>query len=244
MGINSEIITSNNQNAHSFQIQGIIFDLDGTIIRSVVDFPKMKSDMIHYIDGLDLQGTNYTIKHTTNEIITDLNKKMVNQNILEDKRNNILEEISEILTKVEFENIDKVELLPGVKEFISYCFENKIKMVILTRASEKYTNEALKRMEIIEYFLDVVTRDDFTLLRAKPHIHALNYVIDRLGLSSENIIFVGDHKIDHMCAEAGNIRFVGVLEGAYNRQMLSELNNFRLVKDFHELLKLVKEING
>lgn len=242
MGLKTEIIPTSKEYAHL--IRGIIFDLDGTIIRSVVDFPKMKNDMIQYIDDLELQGTNYSVNHTTNDIIVDLNKKMIKQNIPEDKKNTIFEEISEILTKVEFENIDKIELLPGVKEFINNCYKNKIKMAILTRASEKYTNEALTRMDMNKYFLDIVTRDDFTLLRAKPHIHALNHVINSLGLPPKQIIFVGDHKIDYSCAKARNIRFIGVSAGAYNKQLLSKLDCYRHVKDFYELMEFVKEING
>ena len=97
-----------NQNLPVF---GIIFDLDGTLIKSVVDFPKMKTRMIGYINNLALFETDYTVNQTTNEIIFDLNKRMTEQGMLESDRDDIFIKLSKILTEVEFENLEKVELL-------------------------------------------------------------------------------------------------------------------------------------
>lgn len=225
-------------------IKGIIFDLDGTLIGSVVDFPEMKRSMIEYIQSFEIPGTNYISKQTTNEIINDLNEKMVKNSYSLFERNKILDNISDILTEVEFENVDKVELLPGVHEFIMECQTAAIKMGILTRASTKYTIACLEGTGISKYFYSIVSRDDFTLLKAKPHLHALDHIIKTFELARENILFVGDHKIDYMCAQNGNISFVGVLSGAYNRTELRWLGCKTLVEDFYGLAEFVKQINN
>ena len=228
---------------HQASVSGIIFDLDGTLIKSVVDFPKMKNRMIEYIQSLNLSNTSYTPQQTTNEIISNLNEKMTEQKIPEAEQYKIFDRISEILTEVEFENIEKVKLLPGVIEFVSECWFDRIKMGILTRASLKYTLACLEQTEIKKYFSIIVSRDEFNILKAKPHQHALNHIIKELKVASENIMFVGDHKIDYICAREGNIRFIGVLTGAYNRALFGEFGYCMLVENFYELSKLVKEIN-
>ncbi len=224
-------------------IKGIIFDLDGTLIKSVVNFPRMKQKMIEYIHKLPIANTKYTITQTTNEIIHDLNNRMTKQGISQSERDDIFNKISEILTKVEFENLDKVELLPGVKEFVAMCWENKIKMGILTRASRKYMSESLRRTGILKYFNVILSRDEFGLLKAKPNLYALNYTIKELALNPENILFVGDHKIDFMCAKEGRVRFAGVLSGSFNRDMFKELGVDIIVENFYELGNLVKNNN-
>jgi HAD superfamily hydrolase (TIGR01549 family) len=225
-------------------ILGIIFDLDGTLIKSVVDFPKMKKRMIEYIQNLKLKNLDYTTNQTTNEIILDLNDKMVDENFSENDKKNIFNNISEILTEVEFENIEKVKLLPGVKETIEEFNMLGIKMGILTRASDKYTIATLELTLLKRFFSVVVTRDDFTLLKAKPDLVALNYTINKMNVPPENILFVGDHEIDYNCAKVGGIRFVGVLVGAYNRNILNNLSGIEMVEDFHELGNLIKENNN
>jgi HAD superfamily hydrolase (TIGR01549 family) len=226
------------------RIQGIIFDLDGTLIKSVVDFPKMKNRMIEFINDLNLSGTNYSAKQTTVEIISDLNIRMHEDNISAQKQNEIFVRISEILTEVEFENINKVELLPGVREFILDYRENGLRLGILTRASEKYTKECLRLTKLEDCFHSVVTRDKFNILKAKPDLHALEYIIQELNVPSENLLFVGDHNIDYTCAQAGKIRFVGVLAGAYNRKLLEDYGSVTLVEDFFELSDYIKEFNS
>lgn len=236
-------LTSSSKSQHR-PIHGIIFDLDGTLIRSVVDFPKMKRRMIEYIQNLGMDDLNYTIIQTTNEIIKDFNSKMLAQGVSEIERDEILVKISNILTEVEFENIDRIELLPGVKEFVIEHQSNGVKLGILTRASQKYTIASLERTGIKDYFKVIASRDEFTLLRAKPHIDALEFVLQKLDCAPENTIFVGDHQIDYDCAQKGNIRFIGVLSGAYSREMLNNIGCEILVEDFNELSKLIKEING
>jgi putative hydrolase of the HAD superfamily len=169
---------------------------------------------------------------------------MISNKIPEVKRNEIFNSISEILTKVEFENVKKVRLLPGVDQLLSYCQNVNINMGILTRASREYTLKCLEITGINTYFDAVFTRDDFTLLRAKPHPLALNTIIEELSVDPKNLLFIGDHKIDFMCAQNGDIRFVGVLSGAYDPKKLQQLGCWKVVKDFFELAKLIKEINN
>ena len=59
----------------------------------------------------------------------------------------------------------------------------------------------------------------------------------------ENIVFVGDHKIDYMCAKEGDVRFIGVLSGAFDKLMFDELGCEMVVENFHELGDLIKDIN-
>jgi phosphoglycolate phosphatase-like HAD superfamily hydrolase len=230
-----------NQNS---AVRGIIFDLDGTLIKSVVDFPRMKTRMIEFINELPISKPNYIITQTTNEIISDLNKRMTDQGITEGERNRILVEISKILTEVEFENLAKVELLPGVKEFILMCANMGIKLGILTRASREYLMASLEQTGIKQYFSVILSRDEFTLLKAKPHPYALKFTIKELEVPPEKVIFVGDHEIDFRCAKEGNIRFVGVLSGAYDEDRFKNIGCEFIVKNFHELSELIKELNN
>jgi HAD superfamily hydrolase (TIGR01549 family) len=232
------MISINTNNGHQ-SVKGIIFDLDGTLIRSVVDFPKMKHMMIEYINSLAYPGANYSPKQTTNEIISDLAKIMDGQAVDLEEQETIFREISEILTEVEFDNIDKIELLPGVTELINICWDSNIKMGILTRASEKYTQECLRLTGLGKYFHSVVTRDKFNILKAKPDQHALNFIVNELSIDRKYLLFVGDHKIDLICAREGNLKFIGVLAGAYDKNILKELGADIIVDDCYALLEFL-----
>jgi phosphoglycolate phosphatase-like HAD superfamily hydrolase len=224
-------------------VNGIIFDLDGTLIRSVVDFPKMKQQMIEFIKELPIEAPIYNVEQTTKEIINDVNERMIKRNINEEEREQIFHNLSAILTEVEFENISEVQLLPGVIELLNECQDTNVKMSILTRASGKYALECLERTGIKEFFSVVLSRDEFTLLRAKPHIVALNRTLKDLNIPPELTIFVGDHELDFECAKAGKIRFVGVLSGSYNRERFGKAGVQIMVQDFFELAELIKYLN-
>ena len=225
------------------EIQGIIFDLDGTLIKSVVNFPKMKEYMIEYINRNSISDTTYSITQTTNEIIYDLNIQMSKRKISTTDKEKIFREISEILSEIEFENLDEVVLQPGVKELLELCAELGIKLGILTRASREYTLAALEKTGIKKYFTVVLTRDEFGLLRAKPHPDALNQIIKEFKVPLENIIFVGDHKIDFTAARNGNIEFIGILTGVFDRIKFQEIGCGTIVQDFNELTDLIKNYN-
>jgi phosphoglycolate phosphatase-like HAD superfamily hydrolase len=119
-----------------------------------------------------------------------------------------------------------------------------MKLAILTRASEKYTKATLEITKLNGFFTVIATRDDFTLLRAKPHQVALNYTINKLGVPPDNVLFIGDHELDYTCARQGDIRFIGVLGGAYDRTKLNGLPDIIVVENFHELGHLVNKINN
>jgi phosphoglycolate phosphatase-like HAD superfamily hydrolase len=204
----------------------------------------MKTKMIDFIYKLKIDDVRYTINQTTNEIINDLNQKMITQGISELDREKIFINISDILTEVEFENVHLVKLLDGVLEFLDFCKNKNIKISILTRASKKYTEQCLEVTGIREYFHSVSTRDDFTLLRAKPHIDALNLVINDLKIDKKNILFIGDHPIDEMCARKGEIRFVGIIPNGNDPYKLKELSCWKIISDYKELIDLIVNINN
>jgi phosphoglycolate phosphatase len=237
------MVTSSTSKPDHPPVQGLIFDLDGTLIVSVVDFPKMKRRMIEYIETLGVPDTNYSINQTTNEIINDLDGRLNDLGRSATERDRVFVEMSKILTEVEFENLDKVELLPGVIEFINHCTENKLKMGVLTRASGEYMRAALEKTGILEQFKVILSRDDFGLLKSKPHPYALEFMVNKLAIPPENLVFIGDHKLDYMCAQTGKMRFIGVLSGSYTRSGFKELGCEWLVEDFHELSKLLDGFN-
>lgn len=240
----ADIMAQLSKRKNEHEIQGIIFDLDGTLIKSVVNFPKMKGQMIEYINKNSISDTTYSITQTTNEIIYDLNIQMSKRKISTSDQEKILREISEILSEVEFENLDEVVLQPGVKELLELCAELGIKLGILTRASREYTLAILEKTGITKYFMIILTRDEFGLLRAKPHPDALNQIIKELKVPLENIIFVGDHKIDFTAAKNGNIEFIGILTGAFDRIKFRKIGCGTIVQDFHELIDLIKNYNN
>jgi HAD superfamily hydrolase (TIGR01549 family) len=193
------------------KIKGIVFDLDGTLIHSDIDFPKMKRRMIEILEDRDIPKGMFTPKQTTVVILAEADEIWSEQGKEEAEIAEIHEALEKTMNHGELEAISTVEEVEGASDALRLLKERGYMLAVLTRSHHTYAVEALKKIRAHEYFDLILGRNETR--KPKPNAEALRHTSELLGLSLDEILFVGDNHIDHATAVNAECLFVGVRSG-------------------------------
>ena len=156
----------------------IVFDMDGTLVNSFLDFKALKEVM-----GLSPRAF----------VLEELDK-IKN----EERKNDLLK----LLHNFEMNGAQKSVLFEGVLEFLDFCDLQGLKKAIFTRNSQQVTEIILKKFKLD--FEKVVSRD--SLREYKPHPKGLEVIGNFFGVNSKDILFIGDHYHDLVTGEKAGVR--------------------------------------
>jgi len=166
-------------------VKGVIFDLDGTLTKSPLDFKRIKEKIgcpeekpvLEYINSLK-----------------------------EEKK----KKASKVLISSEINAAKESELYAEVREVINYLKKKEIKIAIVTRNSKKAVNIVLNKHKLS--FDALVTRE---VTSPKPSAKPLIVASELLGIDKENLIAVGDYKYDLIASRKAGIRNILVMHEEY-----------------------------
>ncbi len=203
------------------KLKGVVFDLDGTLIRSTIDFTKMKKHMIEILERNEIPDDILTPTETTviilekSEVIWDENGKP------EEERVPVRATLEDAMNRGEIEAIPLVEEIDGSTEALGRLRKMGYRLAILTRSHHEYAVQALKKIGAHQYFDVILGRGETP--RPKPYHEALDHAAKLMELQLDEIIFVGDHHIDAQSAQNSGCGFIGVGTEGRKRDPWSEL---------------------
>jgi len=162
----------------SSPVRGVIFDLDGTLVDSGLDFDVMRREMeiapgrplLEAIDALD------------------------------DHR---AARCREILARHEWAGADNARLMPGVREFLSALAARDIHRAVLTRNSREVAQATLTRLALD--FDTVIAREDAP---AKPDPTAIWRICEKWQLRPDLVAIIGDFRFDIEAGQRAGTRTV------------------------------------
>lgn len=158
-------------------IHGVIFDLDGTLVSSELDFSLIKAQ----------------IGCPDNEDLLDFIAQLPSPYMREEAMN--------IVHQHELLDAQHATLLPGVSEAIALLNDRNIPMAIVTRNFDKAAALKLKNNPLP--ISTVLTRSDAP---AKPDPSALNAIATLWNISADNLLYVGDYLYDIQAAHNASMR--------------------------------------
>ncbi|MFP3951043.1 MAG: HAD family hydrolase [Candidatus Bathyarchaeia archaeon] len=213
--------------------KGIIFDLDGTLVHSQVNFRKMKTKMIEALEDNGVPANRLFPTMTTVMILRKAEELWEEQNIPEETRQKLRNKMEEYMNEGELEALKTIKPVPGVREAIARLHDMGYKMGILTRGHHEYAMRALEKAGIAPYFEVVLGRGETP--KPKPYPEALKFVAQTLNLRVDEVLFVGDHHIDSTCAFNANCSFIGVKTGNRGSESWVEREPHVLIESVAEL---------
>lgn len=214
------------------------FDMDGTLLDTRVDYKRMTEIVLDEMERIGVPesaidrsgGYKFNIDSGVEWLISN------------GRRSDVFEvnrRVSGAARDVEMEHVDKAVPFPGAVELIRALRSQDIRVGVLTRGCREYADGALSVSGVIDLLDHVVARDDHPEEEAKPSPIAMEHLAHGLGVSPEDILFVGDHSFDLICAKESGAGFVGVLSGTYGRSDWERIGETRVIDTVADLIEFL-----
>ena len=195
------------------RFKGIVFDLDGTLVNSEVDFVKMKKEMIRVLEEHGAPKGVLTPQMTTVVISEHAEKYWVEQGKSEKDRQWLRDEMTRLMNQVELEAIETLTAIKDIKNAIHKLKKRGYRLAILTRSHHEYAVKALEKTGMSGDFELILGREETP--QPKPYAEAMIHTAKLMKLSLDEVFLVGDHHIDSTCALNANCHFIGVATGPH-----------------------------
>ena len=219
-------------------IKGVIFDLDGTLIDSLVAYSMAFNKTVerYNLESIDIRK------------LTDfLNQFLSLEEVLK-KLYPILKhgDIQEFMVEMKNEFIafskDYITLKPHAREVLLSLKDQGMKIGIATGRMSKGDGKwrELKNLKIDSFVDTVVTAGE---TKPKPDPASLIRCVKLLGLSMDECVFVGDSRADVIAGRSAGIQTIAVHTGVASReQLLEEVPDF-LIDSLSQLTTHIKNIS-
>lgn len=194
-------------------VKGVVFDLDGTLIHSTVDFRMMKRRMI---TSLIMRGVPATLVNLDFTVLKNREQAVdyLRSQGRYEEAEEAIEIVGDMMSRTEMERVEGTEAVIGAREVLVRLRSNNLRVGVLTRGSRKYALAALRYANLEGVFDALVCRDDYPEEEAKPNAVAMERMASQLHVLPAECVMVGDHSMDLDCALSSGALFVGVLSGA------------------------------
>jgi len=215
------------------EIEAVVFDLDDTLVESTVDFPKFKGRVIDMIVSLGEDRSDYRPEETVVAIINGFEKRMRSKDVSETEIARRLAMLDRIMDEVEMERVSETVAYEGALRLLRLLKKNGIKIGVLTRGCEGYARAALSNTKLLDLVDAIECRNSNT--KPKPNPEAYLKLVDALGVSKNNTIFVGDHPLDAQCAANAGVPFIAVRTGDVPDRTLRKAGCVAIFRDVGEM---------
>jgi len=166
---------SSNQRPKRTMPEAVLFDLDGTLVSSSLDFRAI-CEQAGCVPGQDILRYMDTLSS------------------IERGR------VAQIIHEHEMDDAHSCEVLPGVNAMLKALEQKNIRMAIVTRNSASATRIKLARTGI--ELKHVITREDAP---PKPAPDGLINLAKQWGIEQKNCVYVGDYVYDIEAAHRANM---------------------------------------
>jgi pyrophosphatase PpaX len=223
-------------------IKAVVFDLDGTLVEFNLDYKRLRSEVIAFLNRLGLPSSVFSMNDRITSIVEKAERLMANTG---KSKEEIREMNREIFSKVDIYEMAAARttrMFPSVIPTLKLLKERHLKMGIFTLNGRKQTEYLLERFHLEKFFDAVVSREDTR--KVKPNPEHLEVVLKMLGSKPKETIVLGDGEADMRCAEQLGAIAVGFAnERTPVNQLISGGANY-VISSFSDLLTLVSSIGN
>ena len=220
-------------------VQAVIFDMDGTLIDTNAVHVEAWRRAFHRC-GFEIEESR---------IMAEIGKggDMLVPSILDEATENEQGEQLRQYCGDEFLGIaasQSLQMFPNATELLQALHEHGIKTAIATSATQEHLEAIQKSADCnLEELVDVVvTATDAE--RSKPEPDIVLAAVEKLELSPEQCIMIGDTPHDAEACRRAGVAFVGLRSGGHDEGVLSEAGAVSVWEDTADLLDHLDELLG
>lgn len=130
----------------------------------------------------------------------------------------------------------KFLLVPGVDELLKQL-HGRYSMSVVSARDEKGTMRFLEQYDLVKYFDAIVT--GLSARHTKPYPDPILLAAQKMGVSPENCLMIGDTTVDIRAGKAAGAQTVGVLCGFGEESELRKFGADAIIEDTTKLLEIL-----
>jgi phosphoglycolate phosphatase len=216
----------------------VIFDLHWTLIRSTIDFRKMKRQLIEVcvLHGVDRARLSERWKNHV--IIRRGRDALTAKGVAEADIAAMMTRITDAMNQVELEHVANTTPLNTAMDTLRWLRRRRVKIGVITRSCRIYAETALHVVGMTDLVDALLARDDVEY--PKPDPRHLLAIIDALDCMPQHALLVGDSTLDAVTAQQAGVRFIGVLTGITTAQQLTPYPSYAVLPSIAALIPLLQ----
>jgi len=214
------------------------FDMDGTLLRTDVDYVKLCTVVCNEMKVAGVPASILVMSKGSKQNLDDGMRYLI-ENGMSDAADAAFKRIREGVKKVELENVMTARPYEGGEMMLRYLKSKGYRIGVLTRGSRPYAEKALTVAGVIDDLDALVCRDDHPEPEAKPSPIAMRHLANELNVEPKDILYLGDHSMDHSCARDSGAGFIGVLTGSTEEYWKRIDENIRVIDTVTDLMKIL-----
>ena len=206
----------------------LIFDFDGVIIDSikVQEFAYYESCRRVLGENTDIPPFAEYMSHT-GDSLHNIFRKM-----------NLPQELVPIYRRLSSENIDKIVVVEDVVRYIKQAKAMGLFIGLCTGKDRVRTIEILKRYDMSDVFDVVICSDD--VKNPKPHPESLAMIMEKLNVSVDECVMIGDGENDMLAAQ--NINMIAILSQWCDGAAPVKIKYNYSAKNVQDLENIIKQL--
>lgn len=220
-------------------IEAVLFDLDGTLVETNIDFPLMKREMLAFVEryGLD---TSLAASLDILGIVDYLERSLVAVGKTA-KAASARAEAMRRLEEIEICHSTDARAIKHAGELVERLRSLGIKIGIVTRNSRRASELSL---EVVGMGTDMymLAREDVP--KTKPHPDHLLAALRHLGAAPDRSVMIGDHLMDVTAGKAARMRTIGIQPPGRPADFFDEVKPNAVAKDLQEILDAINDIHS
>ena len=192
-------------------LKALVFDMDGTLTVLTLPLEDMRRDTKNYYISKGLPAELLDEADGISSSTSKAREFFLNNGVSQSEWDRWESEVDEILSQHEGFAAETASLLEGALDVVTRVRRMGIKTAILTNNGRLAVDKIVDQLPLREYFDIIQTRHESP--RPKPFPDGILKIIDDLGVSKDEAVYVGDALIDAVAAERAGIEFWGVATG-------------------------------
>lgn len=167
------------------QIDAALFDLDGTLVETHIDFAALKSAMVDFASDRGIPAQD-AARLDALAIVDCVARHAAGA------RESVRREAFSIIEEIETQGCSQPQASPGAAQWAAALRGAGVRVGVVTRNCRRLSLQLLAKFDIAYDVL--LSRDDVEL--TKPHPSHLLAALDLVGVAPERAVMVGDHWMD------------------------------------------------
>ena len=209
--------------------KAIFFDFDGTIADTV---NGILATMTATFKELNLPvPPQDAMKSTIGMLLGDALQQL--GNLDDTQRVLAVKTYQRLFREVELPN---TRIFPGVSQTLQTLKSRGVKMAIVTSRGIESLRLILTQNNILEYFDELVTRDNG--FKPKPAPDMVNYLLQKMNLAPSDVLVVGDTTFDIDMGTAAGCKTCAVTYGNHSAERLATSKCDWMVGRFEEIANI------